>query len=52
VVVKDFFAISRSRLAPRKVFMVDKVGVRRRGYSRATIAALHHAFHLLPVRQS
>jgi UDP-N-acetylglucosamine acyltransferase len=30
-----------------KCYGLNKVGVRRRGYSRETIAALHHAFHLL-----
>ena len=30
-----------------KCYGLSKVGVRRRGYSRDTVAALHHAFHLL-----
>jgi UDP-N-acetylglucosamine acyltransferase len=30
-----------------KCYGVNKVGVRRRGYSKETIAALHHAYHLL-----
>src|SRR5262249_40262435 len=30
-----------------KCYGLNKVGVRRRGHARETIAALHHAFHLL-----
>ena len=30
-----------------KCYGLNKVGLRRRGHSKETIAALHHAFHLL-----
>ena len=30
-----------------KCYGLNKVGMRRRGYSRETLDALHHAFHLL-----
>ncbi|MEO7673579.1 MAG: acyl-ACP--UDP-N-acetylglucosamine O-acyltransferase [Pyrinomonadaceae bacterium] len=47
VVVKDAppFAIIQGNHA--KCFGLNKVGMRRRGYSKDTIEKLHHAFHLL-----
>lgn len=47
VVVKDAppFAIIQGNHA--KCFGLNRVGMRRRGYSKETIEKLHHAFHLL-----
>jgi UDP-N-acetylglucosamine acyltransferase len=47
VVVKDALPFALTVGNHAKCYGLNKVGVRRRGYSRATIAALHHAFHLL-----
>src|SRR4051812_32488077 len=47
VVVKDALPFALSVGNHAKCYGLNKVGVRRRGYSRETIAALHHAFHLL-----
>ena len=47
VVVKDAppFAIIQGNHA--KCYGLNKVGLKRRGYSKATIEKLHHAYHLL-----
>jgi UDP-N-acetylglucosamine acyltransferase len=47
VVVKDAlpFAISQGNHA--KCFGLNKVGLKRRGYSKETLEKLHHAYHLL-----
>ena len=47
VVVKDAlpFAVSQGNHA--KCYGLNRVGMRRRGYSRETIEKLHHAYHLL-----
>jgi UDP-N-acetylglucosamine acyltransferase len=47
VVVKDALPFGLTVGNHARCYGLNKVGVRRRGYSRATIAALHHAFHLL-----
>jgi UDP-N-acetylglucosamine acyltransferase len=47
VVVKDALPFALTVGNHAKCYGVNKVGVRRSGYSRQTIAALHHAFHLL-----
>lgn len=47
VVVKDALPFALTVGNHAKCYGINKVGVRRRGYSRETIAALHHAFHLL-----
>src|SRR5947207_9076671 len=47
VVVKDALPYALTVGNHAKCYGLNKVGVRRRGYSRETIAALHHAFHLL-----
>jgi len=47
VVVKDALPFALTVGNHAKCYGLNKVGVRRRGYSRGTIAALHHAFHLL-----
>lgn len=47
VVVKDSLPFALTVGNHAKCYGLNKVGVRRRGYSRETIAALHHAFHLL-----
>lgn len=47
VVVKDALPFALTVGNHAKCYGVNKVGVRRRGYSKETIAALHHAFHLL-----
>jgi UDP-N-acetylglucosamine acyltransferase len=47
VVVKDALPFALTVGNHAKCYGLNKVGVRRRGYSRDTIAALHHAFHLL-----
>jgi len=47
VVVKDALPFALTVGNHAKCYGVNKVGVRRHGYSRETIAALHHAFHLL-----
>ncbi len=47
VVVKDALPFALTVGNHAKCYGLNKVGVRRRGYSAATIAALHHAFHFL-----
>lgn len=47
VVVKDALPFALTVGNHAKCYGLNKVGVRRRGYSRETMAALHHAFHLL-----
>lgn len=47
VVVKDALPFALTVGNHAKCYGLNKVGVRRRGYSRETISALHHAFHLL-----
>ena len=47
VVVKDALPFALTVGNHARCYGLNKVGVRRRGYSRETIAALHHAFHLL-----
>src|ERR1043166_3438884 len=47
VVVKDALPFALTVGNHAKCYGLNKVGVRRRGYSRETIAALHHAYHLL-----
>src|SRR6266568_6141964 len=47
VVVKDALPYALTVGNHAKCYGLNKVGVRRRGYSRAVIDALHHAFHLL-----
>src|SRR6266849_3805002 len=47
VVVKDSLPFALTVGNHARCYGLNKVGVRRRGYSRETIAALHHAFHLL-----
>lgn len=47
VVVKDALPFALTVGNHAKCFGLNKVGVRRRGYSPETIAALHHAFRLL-----
>ena len=47
VIVKDAlpFAVSQGNHA--KCYGLNRVGMRRRGYSKETIENLHHAYHLL-----
>jgi UDP-N-acetylglucosamine acyltransferase len=47
VVVKDALPFALTVGNHAKCYGLNKVGVRRRRYSKETIAALHHAFHLL-----
>jgi UDP-N-acetylglucosamine acyltransferase len=47
VVVKDALPFALTVGNHAKCYGLNKVGVRRRGYSHETIAALHRAFHLL-----
>ena len=47
VVVKDSLPFALTVGNHAKCYGLNKVGMRRRGYSRETIDALHHAFHLL-----
>jgi UDP-N-acetylglucosamine acyltransferase len=47
VVVKDALPFALTVGNHAKCYGLNKVGVRRRGHSRETIAQLHHAFHLL-----
>jgi UDP-N-acetylglucosamine acyltransferase len=47
VVVKDALPFALTVGNHAKCYGLNKVGVRRRGYSSETIKALHHAFHLL-----
>ena len=47
VVVKDAMPFALTVGNHARCYGLNKVGVRRRGYSRETIAALHHAFTLL-----
>src|SRR5437868_12729330 len=47
VVVKDALPFALTVGNHAKCYGLNKVGVRRSGYSGETIAALHHAFHLL-----
>lgn len=47
VVVKDALPFALTVGNHAKCYGLNKVGMRRRGYSRETLNALHHAFHLL-----
>src|SRR3989440_1330540 len=47
VIVKDALPYALTVGNHAKCYGLNKVGVRRRGYSRETIKALHRAFHLL-----
>jgi len=47
VVVKDALPFALTVGNHAKCYGLNKVGMRRRGYSRETMDALHHAFHLL-----
>jgi len=47
VVVKDALPFALTVGNHAKCYGLNKVGVRRRGYATETIAALHHAYHLL-----
>ena len=47
VVVKDALPFGLTVGNHAKCYGLNKVGMRRRGYSQETLAALHHAFHLL-----
>jgi UDP-N-acetylglucosamine acyltransferase len=47
VVVKDALPFALTVGNHAKCYGLNKVGVRRRGHAKETIAALHHAFHLL-----
>jgi len=47
VVVKDALPFALTVGNHARCYGLNKVGVRRRGYSKEAIAALHHAFHLL-----
>ena len=47
VVVKDALPFALTVGNHAKCYGLNKVGMRRRGYSRETMEALHHAFHLL-----
>ena len=47
VVVKDALPFALTVGNHAKCYGLNKVGMRRRGYPRETIGALHHAFHLL-----
>src|SRR4051812_14199412 len=47
VVVKDALPFALTVGNHAKCYGLNKVGMRRRGYSRETLDALHHAFHLL-----
>jgi UDP-N-acetylglucosamine acyltransferase len=47
VVVKDALPFALTVGNHAKCYGLNKEGMRRRNYPRATIAALHHAFHLL-----
>ena len=47
VVVKDALPFALTVGNHARCYGLNKIGVRRRGYSPDTIAALHHAFHLL-----
>ncbi len=47
VVVKDALPFALTVGNHAKCYGVNKVGMRRRGYSRESLDALHHAFHLL-----
>src|SRR5262249_61100268 len=47
VVVKDALPFALTVGNHAKCYGLNKVGAQRRGYSRETIDALHHAFHLL-----
>jgi UDP-N-acetylglucosamine acyltransferase len=47
VVVKDALPFALTVGNHARCYGLNKVGMRRRGYSRDALAALHHAFHLL-----
>lgn len=47
VVVKDALPFALTVGNHAKCYGLNKVGMRRRGYSPETLEALHHAFHLL-----
>lgn len=47
VVVKDALPFALTVGNHAKCYGLNKVGMRRRGYSKETLDSLHHAFHLL-----
>src|SRR6267378_3520069 len=47
VIVKDALPFALTVGNHAKCYGLNTTGMKRRGYSRETIAALHHAFHLL-----
>jgi len=47
VVVKDALPFALTVGNHARCYGLNKVGMRRRGYSREALHALHHAFHLL-----
>ncbi len=47
VVVKDALPFATIQGNHAKCFGLNRVGMKRRGYSKDTISKLHHAFHLL-----
>jgi len=47
VVVKDALPFALTVGNHARCYGLNKVGMKRRGYSRETITAMHHAFHLL-----
>jgi UDP-N-acetylglucosamine acyltransferase len=47
VVVKDALPFALTVGNHARCYGLNKVGMRRRGYTRETLASLHHAFHLL-----
>jgi len=47
VVVKDALPFAVSQGNHSKCYGLNRVGLRRRGYSKETIEKLHHAYHLL-----
>ena len=47
VVVKDALPFALTVGNHAKCYGLNKVGMRRRGYEKTTMSALHHAFHLL-----
>ena len=50
VVVKDALPFALTVGNHAKCYGLNITGMKRRGYSRATIDALHHAFHLLSAK--
>ena len=47
VVVKDALPFARTVGNHARCYGLNSTGMKRRGYSRETVRALHHAFHLL-----